>query len=529
MPTRSNASPQARAAAEIEIRRRVEAGAVESSPYAIFRAKYRNDPAGFVRDCFRWETGESPASYQKEPLENLIEHRRISIRGPHGLGKTALAAWVILWFALTSDGEDWKIPATASAWRQLSKFLFPEVHKWARRIKWDIIGREPFNSRTELLTLSLKLSTGEAFALASDNPALIEGAHAKRLLYVFDESKEIQPDTWDAAEGAFSSGECYWLAISTPGEPQGRFYDIHRRAPGYEDWWVRHVTQAEAIAAGHQSSEWAESRRTQWGESSAVYQNRVLGEFASSDEDGVISLASVERSNRRWQERFDIDDWDDFFGVGVDVGRGGDMSVQALRYGNAIKELRRTNSDNTMEIVGLVNGLLTKHVRGITSIDVIGIGAGVVDRLRENRAISSRVNAFNAGEKTALKEKTGELGFVNMRSCGWWTLRELLNDDAIDLPPDDKLTGDLTAPHWRSMSEGKIQVESKDDIRKRIKRSTDDGDAVMMIFAPLSLGPSDEVIAAYAGSNLQADPAIIGADMVKYLQDSGVRIPEKGE
>jgi hypothetical protein len=184
------------------------------------------------------------------------------VRGPHGLGKTTLSSWVIVHFALTRDGRDWKCVTTASAWRQLAKFTWPEVHKWARRLRWDRVGRAPF-SANELLTLNLKLSTGEAFAVASDNPAYIEGAHADHLLYVFDESKAIPGGVFDAAEGAFSNAggdtaaEAYALAISTPGEPQGRFYEIHKRQPGLEDWWTRHVTLEETIAAGRVSREWA--------------------------------------------------------------------------------------------------------------------------------------------------------------------------------------------------------------------------------------------------------------------------------
>jgi hypothetical protein len=513
----------------------MESGEIDR--YSSFRNKYRNDPAGFVRDCIAWDEGDGPAPYQTDAMEALPVERRVTIRGPHGLGKSALAAWIILWFALTSDGDtDWKIPTTASAWRQLTKFLWPEIHKWGRRLKWETIGRAPFNNRVEFLDMSLKLKTGEAFALASDNPAMIEGAHAKRLLYVFDEAKEIQAGTWDAAEGAFSIGDCYFLAISTPGEPNGRFYDIHKRAPGYEDWWCRHVTMQEVITAGRMTFEWAMQRAKQWGETSAVYQNRVAGEFASSSADGVISLASIERSNRRWQERFDNDDWGEFFGVGVDVGRGGDPSVQALRYGMAIKELRRTNSDNTMELVGLVAGLLLKHTRGIASVDVIGVGGGPVDRMREDRRIASRVIAFGAAEKTDLKDRSGELGFVNMRACGWWTLRELLEADEIDLPPDDTLTGDLTAPKWKVMSAGKIQVEAKEDIRKRIDRSTDDGDAVMMIFAPLFIGPSDDTLQRYGQADgvRAEDIALLGDDLIAYMKASGMPLPpgyqeKKGE
>lgn len=479
--------------AELERRRRV--AEAQRSPLAV----YRYDPVAFVHDCFAWRDGEGPTFYQDEILAAIPEYGRISVRGPHGLGKTALASWAVLWFALTRDGEDWKAPTTASAWRQLTHFLWPEIRKWARRLRWDKLGRSAFDGRSELLALNLKLRTGEAFAVASSEPALIEGAHADCLLYLFDEAKTIPAGTFDAVEGAFSnagadtSSEAFALAVSTPGEPQGRFYEIQSRKPGFEDWKVFHVTLDDTIRAGRVSRDWAEQRRRQWGEQSAVYQNRVLGEFAASDGDGVIPLAWIEAANERWRE------WDEagrpgrFVCVGVDVARSGeDKTVLALRFdytseGNepplphpvrAIGELRRYAKQDTMETVGHIVGVLSKH-GGKAVVDVIGIGAGVVDRLREQRL---SVAAFNASESTGKRDRSGELGFSNVRSAAWWTLRELLdpaNGERVALPPDDLLTGDLTAPHWRVLSGGKVQVESKDDIRKRLGRSTDDGDAVV--------------------------------------------------
>ena len=453
-----------------------------------FTDKYYHDPARFCRECFGYDL----ADYQAESLTRLEAEHRVTVRGPHGLGKTAMAAGAILWFALTREAnrDDWKIPTTASAWRQLTHFLWPEIRKWARRLDWQAIGwRNKFDERGELLTLSLKMEHGEAFALASDKSDLIEGAHAASLLYVFDESKSIPDDTWDSAEGAFSTGECYWLAISTPGEPQGRFFDIHNRKAGYGDWWTRHVTLSEAIAAGRISAEWAEQREAQWGEGSAVYQNRVLGEFATNQTTGIIPLAWVERANDNWQE------WQDagrpfktFSGVGVDVGggTGGDKIAMALCYdGVKIDEIRTAAfaidpSITTMEIVGKVGGILQKG--GVAVVDVIGLGAGVQHRLVEMRHASI---PFNAAMGTGYTDRSGELGFENWRAAGWWMLRELLDPQSgvdVCLPPDDELTGDLTAPHIKRItSSSKMIVESKEEIKKRIGRSTDCADAVIQI------------------------------------------------
>ena len=453
-----------------------------------FKRQYRSDPVAFIRDCIDWRIDEGPTSYQEEILAALAEQRRVAVRAPHATGKSATAALAVLWFALTRDGEDWKCPTTASAWRQLSKFLWPEIGKWARKLEWDKIQRKPFSPQTELLNLSLKLGTGEAFAVASSNHELIEGAHADHLLYLFDESKAISSSIFDAAEGAFASGDCFALAISTPGEPSGRFYDIHSRKPGLESWWVRHVTLGEAIAAGRISKPWADEKKLLWGENSAAYCNRVLGEFHSSDEDGLIPLAWIEAANERWVEWEESKQWLPFTCVGVDVARSenGDKTVLALRHGDVLTEIRRHAEADTMAIVGHVAGIL-KTRGGYAVVDVVGVGGGPFDRLREQKF---NVRAFNASASPdpGMKDRSGELEFLNLRAAAWWSLRERLDPAygaTIALPPDDFLIGDLTAPHWKTTSTGKIQIESKDEIRKRIGRSTDDGDAVVMAFRPV--------------------------------------------
>lgn len=476
--------------------------------------QYYNDPAGFLLNCVNWPEGQHPTQYQLEVAAALPEAKRMSVRGPHGLGKTTLAALIVLWFALTRDanGDDWKALTTASVWRQLEKFLWPEIHKWVRLLNWDAIGRAPFKDR-ELLDMSIKLRTGSAFAVASDDPAKMEGAHGDQLLYIYDEAKTIPPETYDATEGAFSGAgddtqaEAFAMANSTPGEPNGRFYDIQKRKPGTEDWTVRAVTKEEVVKAGRMSEDWAEQRKKQWGEESAVYINRVLGEFASSEENTVIPLSWVEKANERWMS---IEESGGNIGalsnVGADIARSGkDKTVYAKRYGFVCAKLERRSRQGTMQTAGEVVGFL-RSTDAKATVDVIGIGAGVVDRLREQ---GYDAEPFNASSRTDMMDSSGELGFVNCRAAAWWNLRELLDPDAdydISLPPDDMLTGDLTAPHWRVMSGGRIQVESKEDIIKRLGRSTDDGDAVVMAYWPGQPEDTEELVEEYV-------PVQIGPDI----------------
>lgn len=450
------------------------------------QARYRYDPARFVAECFTFRPNEQPAPYQLDALNAFAEHKRVAVRGPHGLGKTALASWVVLWGVLTSD--DVKVVTTASAWRQLIEYLWPEIHKWYGRLRWDVIGR-PALRRDQRLSLALKAGpSAAAFAVASKNATFIEGAHAQRVIYVFDEAKGIPALTWDAAEGAFSTagnagaGEAYALAISTPGAPSGRFYEISARRPGYEDWFPVHVTLEQAIRAGRLGQDWADARRRQWGETSSVYQNRVLGEFAAEDENSVIPLAWVEAAIERWHAWRALENKGPFIGVGVDVARyGEDKTVLALMVGPAIATLRKFGKLSTMQTVGKVGGVLRAY-NGKAVVDVVGIGAGVVDRLREQNL--GEIIAFSAGSRTDDLDRSGELGFVNMRSAAWWGLRESLdpaNNPTLCLPPDNELIGDLTTPRWRVLSGGRIAIETKDEIRKRINRSTDCGDAVIQI------------------------------------------------
>jgi len=468
---------------------------------------YWTRPVEWIRDFVRFPKGQHLAPYQEEILAQLPVVKRASVRGPHTLGKTTVMALAVLWFAETREGTDWKIITTASAWRQLRFFLWPEVHKWARLLDWEKLGTTPWRDGIQLLDMGIKLDTGQAVAVASDRADQIEGAHADNLLYLLDESKAVPAETFDAVEGAFAgaggdtSSEAYALSVSTPGEPAGRFYDIQSRKARYADWWVRAVSREEAIAVGRMSKEWAAARLLQWGEESAIYQNRVAGNFASSDEDAVIPLSWVEAAVQRWQDLHDADAFElpPFTCVGVDVARSGPAhTVHALRYGNVIEELRDRQHKMTTETTGEVVGVLRAHPEGYASVDVNGVGAGVVDQLREQ---GLDVEAFSAGSRASdgWVDITGELLAHNRRAEAWWTLRELLHPELgaeIALPPDETLIGDLTAPHYRIGSGGRILVEKKEEVEKRIDRSTDFGDAVVQAFVA-RVFPDEETVVTW--------------------------------
>lgn len=439
----------------------------------------------FVRDIL---CVENIAPYQEEILRAFVRERRIAVRGPHGLGKTALASWCIFWLMIVFE-TDVKVVTTASAWRQLEKYLWPEIHKWSRRAKWRRLGLD-IRSGKELLALSFKLDGKEAFAVASDQPELIEGAHASVMGYIFDESKAIPDATFDAAEGALSQEgiegkEVFVLAISTPGEKSGRFYDIHSRKQGFQDWWVRHVKIEEAIEAKQISETWVENRKLQWGEQSPVYQTRVLGEFADSGDENVISLSWVEAAIERWYDLGGRGTGKPSYGL--DVARfGEDKTVLSKFVGNVLEWCKPFYKQDTMKTVGHVTMEIDHDT--LVGVDTVGLGAGVHDRLVE---MGYKSRSVNAGQATDVTDISGQNHFVDTRSAIWWMLRDRLNPDnakfgdLLALPPEDKLIGDLCLPLWFPTSSGKIKVESKREIRDRLGksagtsgRSTDYADSV---------------------------------------------------
>jgi len=441
-------------------------------------SSYRGEDGivAFVRDVL----GAVPTAYQEDILRLVVRHRRLAVHGPHGIGKTALAAWFALWF-VTVHESDAKVATAASVWRQLNLYLWPEIRKWALSGRWAMLGIEMRDGR-EVLERAIRLpNSRDVFPVASDTPASIEGAHAAHIAYILDEAKSIPAAIWDAVEGAFSVGDCYALAISTPGEQSGRFYEICSKRPGYEDWHVRHVTLDEFVASGRINRQWVDARRRQWGESSAVFQQRVLGQFADSAETQVIPLSWVEQANERWNAVGGLGPEDERTVFGIDPAHlGPDQTAIARRRGRVIEAVIGYSRSDTMQTAGRIKALLDQHPNSIAFIDPIGIGAGVVDRLLEQHC---DVVPVDVRKRATFRDSTGLISFKNMRSALWWRLRELLDPDAPDplaLPPDPQLIGDLTAPTWSYTSSGEVIVESKDDLRARLGRSPDFGDAVCL-------------------------------------------------
>jgi len=174
---------------------------------------------------------------------------------------------------------------------------------------------------------------------------------------------------------------------------------------------------------------------------------------------------------------------------GCDIAReGADSTVVAIWKGLRVDVLHRWKKADTMETAQRIFDLAISWRPMAVGIDIIGVGSGVFDRLRE---LGQPVVPYNASNRTDVTDASGTLSFLNVRAASWWILREALDPQlgrGLQLPPDDDLLADLTAPRWTTTASGQIKLESKDDIRARLRKhkggegggSTDAGDAVVI-------------------------------------------------
>jgi len=218
----------------------------------------------------------------------------------------------------------------------------------------------------------------------------------------------------------------------------------------------------------------------------------LKGDFTAGQDDDpwqVIPTAWVQVAQERWTERRQPDSPCD--AMGVDVARGGkDQTMIAKRFGSWFAPLERYPGSATPD-GPMVAALVVQAATGyqpVINVDVIGVGSSVYDALAAQGELW--VIGVNVAEKSEVRDKSGKLGFVNKRAELYWQMREALDPqtgDDIALPPDRELLADLCAARWKLTVRG-IQVELKEDIKKRLGRSPDSGDAVVLALPSAQVG-----------------------------------------
>tara|TARA_R110002153_G_scaffold57810_2_gene158782 strand:+ start:71 stop:877 length:807 start_codon:yes stop_codon:yes gene_type:complete len=238
-------------------------------------------------------------------------------------------------------------------------------------------------------------------------------------------------------------------------------------------WWTRRWSCVDSPLV---SDEFVDEMRDRYGEDSNAFRIRVLGEFPMADDDTIIPFHLVESAIRR-----DVEVTPDAKPIwGLDVARfGADKTALCKRYGNVVTEITSWQGLDLMQTVGRVmaeyEGLSPSMRPSEILVDSIGVGGGVVDRLRE---LGAPVRGINVGEAPAMGNT-----YMNLRAELWFKTKGWLEDRSCKLPNDDQLLAELTAIRYSFTPGGKMKAESKDEMRKRGLKSPDLADALCLTMA----------------------------------------------
>ena len=427
-------------------------------------------PVAFAREVLGVRLWEK----QEEVLTALTQRRRVAVKAGNGLGKGFCAAVAVLWYMHTHQDAAITL-STAPTFRQVRHILWRQLHRLYRPVA-DTLGGKMLDTRWELS------DERYAMGLSADSADQFQGFHSPNMFIVVDEAEGVSDDIYEAIESVMTSADPLLLLIGNPTTMGGAF----RRA-FYEE---RRIYQAITISAldspnvqagkvvipGLTTAAWVEERKEIWQENSPQYRARVLGEFSDQGEHSLFNLRDIEAAVNRPLPHYGGTD-----GVvlGVDVARfGPDRSVILLRRGDCVEDIEVLHQVDTMELTGRIAAAIRQHSPSSVHVDEIGVGAGVVDRLRE---LGHRIRGVNVSQKPLHAEQC-----ANLRAEGYWTLRQRFQTGRISIPADNQLISELSAMNYLYDSNQRIRIEGKDEIRKRGLPSPDKADALMLAFLPFN-------------------------------------------
>ena len=425
--------------------------------------KWRDDPIGFVTDVLGGESAHRRSDwsvYQHEVLCDVNLYPRVAVISGHGVGKTTLIAWLVIWWLVTRPMS--RVVLVAPQFdRQVRGINFAEIRRWVRKSKVPL----PLEVQTGRVLVSGYGSEWSAQGVPATEPDRIEGFHSDHTLLLIDETKSVPQDVYDALQGMLTGhGDTRLVVCSTPGGVQGPFWRIITR--GHElGWKVHHISSEDS---SNVSEEWCQQRAREWGRGSPLYETRVLGKFSDAGDGILFPLSMLEAAiNRELPVGTETV-------MGVDVARSlnGDASCVALCRAGLVHLPPLWREPDAMKTVARVAHLVAQFGPKRVRVDETGVGAGVVDRLRQMGYAVEGV-AFG-GAATDPKR------FKNKRCEMYFSLREGLEQGKVSLPDDEDLIADLSALRFDFDAAGRIVLESKDEVRKRLGRSPDRADALAL-------------------------------------------------
>lgn len=441
---------------------------------------YQGNPVGWVTE----RLGQVVWSKQREIMLSIRDNRRTAVRSCHGVGKSHTASLVASWWLDTHPPGEAFVVTSAPTFAQVRAILWRYIRRVHRRGKLaGRVNQTEWHMEDELVAFGRKP--------ADHDESAFQGIHARYVLVILDEACGIPEQLWVAADALTTNSDCRILAIGNPDNPASHFRKVCQPGSGwhvigisaFESPNLTDETVPDEVAQALVGREWVEEKAREWGEDNPLYQSKVLGEFSEDAPNKVVRASDVARCRIDPETRLTTADLEPVE-LGVDVGGGGDETVIRERRGRRAGREWRAHTDRPEKIAPLVMQAIRESGATAVKVDSIGIGFGVIGELRNLASQgkhSARIAGVNVGEKSAQPDK-----FKNLRAEIWWEIGRGLSErqgwDLSVMENADATVAQLLEPLWEVDAQGRIFVEPKDEIRKRLGRSPDNADALLLAF-----------------------------------------------
>tara|TARA_R110002012_G_C11647851_1_gene611154 strand:- start:655 stop:2061 length:1407 start_codon:yes stop_codon:yes gene_type:complete len=440
--------------------------------FSEFIEKYKNNPVQFVRDILE----EEPDPWQIELLEETQKSRLLAIKSGHGTGKSTCCAWLMLHHMLCFYPQ--KTVCTAPTAAQLFDALFAELKSQLLRLPPAL--QQLFEVFSERIVLKADPSGSfiSCRTARKETPEALQGIHSAHVLLICDEASSVDNAIFEAAGGSLSTPNSKLVMVGNPTRAEGYFYDAFTKLK--DRYWTRTVS---CIDSPRVTPEYIKEMEDRYGSDSSTFAIRVLGNFAETSEDTIISNSLVESAVTRDVEVSEIAP----IVYGLDIARfGSDKSALCKRQGNHVLEpIKSWAKLDTMALTGAVHAEYMKaQAEGKAPVEIlcdsIGVGAGACDRMRE---LGMPAIDVNTGESASVSGQ-----YKNLRAELWHKAKEWFEQRNCRIPRDERLMFELCSPRYTYESSGKIRMETKAEMKKRLghKGSPDFADSFVLTFAGTS-------------------------------------------
>ena len=428
---------------------------------------------------------------QKTICHAIANRRSVSIKGCHGSGKTFTAAGMVPWELI---GQRESIVLLIAPTLRQVKTVWGEIVEAIHRLPMDL--PEP---TTTMWQLGPK-RYAQGFSSAKGVNA--QGFHGKRVTIYADEAIGIGPDVWDAIEGVRAAGDVRIVKLCNPTVPSGPVFDDFtklRSTPGHQCITISAFDTPNLTGLTLKSllqlpedqldiaplpwltrRRWVKEMYHKWGPQNPRFQSRVMGEFPTQGQWAVFSLEWIERAVREPTADELREAKGHVIQVGVDVAAGGDDETAACARVNGIILDRSawSDADPRGHLCNWIHGLRRhSYALGEIVVDTVGVGHGMAAHLSDQ---FPRVFGFKAGARAL-----DPVQFFNAKAEAYFRLREAYKTNYISHlaeAVDEDVKAQLSAVEYRELSRGQIQVEPKEDARKRGIPSPDRAEAEVMAF-----------------------------------------------